>query len=154
MSQTTVLQPQKNLVNNQEKFPMSSTFPMNISPVMLPLTGASSLESLALGQSNNQVIVLKNLTTASSSSSSLIRPIPVVLPVPPSSKMADLNLNQTTSTDPLPPLSLKLCPTPSSSSSSEQQQQQQQSQTRHASAFQAMPSSFDNSSGDSIISVA
>lgn len=151
MSQTTVLQPQKNLVNNQEKFPMS-TFPMNISPVMMPLTGASSLESLALGQSNNQVIVLKNLTTASSSSSSLIRPIPVV-PVPPSSKMADLNLNQTTSTDPLPPLSLKLCPTPSSSSS-EQQQQQQQPQTRHASAFQAMPSSFDNSSGDSIISVA
>ncbi|CAI9092792.1 OLC1v1028125C1 [Oldenlandia corymbosa var. corymbosa] len=146
MSQPPSLQSQKNIINNLESFPMSTTttttFPMNIAPVMLP--SSSSLESLTLGQSNNQVILLKNTTT--SPSPNLICPIPIHVPVPPSSKMADLNLNPTNSTDPLP-LTLKLS-TPSS------EQSPPRPPTRHTSAFQGMPSSFDNSSGDSIISVA
>ncbi|KAL3501269.1 hypothetical protein ACH5RR_035718 [Cinchona calisaya] len=149
MSQPAV-QHQKNLINNLEKFPMS-TFSINlVAPIMLqPITPTTttSLESLKLGgpisYNNNQV--LKTRTTTSPTRK-LIRPIPLI-PVPPSSKMADLNLNKTTLIDPLP-LSLKLS-TPSS------EQQSSPPPARHTSAFQAMPSGgFDNSSEDSIISVA
>ncbi|KAL3511222.1 hypothetical protein ACH5RR_030623 [Cinchona calisaya] len=87
-----------------------------------------------------------SLSTNISSTPKHIRPIPVV-PIPPSSKLAgDLNLNKTTIPhDPLP-LSLKLS-TPS-------EQQPSPAPARHASPFQAMSSSFDNNSGDGIISVA
>ncbi|KAF9604310.1 hypothetical protein IFM89_005891 [Coptis chinensis] len=79
----------------------------------------------------------------------VIRPIPI-LPIPPSSRMEDLNLNQNTMVEDSSSLSLKLC-TP------EQQQQCQSSPSRH-SAFQAM-SNFSSSgdldpNGGSIISVA
>lgn len=147
-------QQQKNLLNNLEKFPMS-TYPMNIAPVMLPVTpvtGATSLESLTLGPTNNQLLL--NSTNTSSPAPKLIRPIPLA-PIPPSSKMADLNLNKTTIPDPLP-LSLKLS-TPSSPAASQPSSEQQSPSSppaRHTSPFQAMPSGFDNSSGDSIISVA
>uniref|UniRef100_A0A5B6ZER2 Putative MYB transcription factor n=1 Tax=Davidia involucrata TaxID=16924 RepID=A0A5B6ZER2_DAVIN len=124
------------LSNNIGGFPILA-FPVPLSPVVLPVTEKSSIESLTLGQNNNQ---MKN-------SPKLIRPIPI-LPVPPSSKMADLNLNATATVDPSLPLSLKLTAPPSSSD-------QQSPPARHASAFQAMSGSFNNtSSGDSIISVA
>lgn len=75
---------------------------------------------------------------------------PALLPVPPSSKMADLNLNNPAPNADHPlPLSLKL----SISSSSDQKPPQ----ARHSSGFQGMSGSFNNtgsSSGDSIISVA
>lgn len=74
------------------------------------------------------------------------RPIPV-FPVPPSSKLADLNLNKITISEPLP-LSLNLPAPPSPSS------EQKSPAGRHTSAFQAMSGSFNSSSGDSIISVA
>ncbi|CAK9165171.1 unnamed protein product [Ilex paraguariensis] len=116
-----------------------STFPETLSATVLPVTGENSMESLTLGQSNQ---VKK--------SPNPIRPIPI-LPVPPSSKMADLSLNQThtPTTDPLP-LSLNLSTTPSSPSD------QQSPPAKHGSAFQAMSGSFNSSSsnGDSIISVA
>ncbi|XP_043723476.1 transcription factor MYB1R1-like [Telopea speciosissima] len=73
----------------------------------------------------------------------LVRPTPVI-PVPPSSRMADLNLNQNSPVD-SSPLSLKLSTSPD-----------QQQSSRH-SAFQAMPN-FNagdlDSNGGSIISVA
>lgn len=83
---------------------------------------------------------------------------PVLLPVPPSSKMAGLNLNNPPpNMDPLPPLSLKLSasesllPPPPPSD-------QKSPPARHASGFQGRSGSFNNtsssSSGDSIISVA
>ncbi|KAA8533063.1 hypothetical protein F0562_033404 [Nyssa sinensis] len=125
---------QPHLSNSLGGFPMPA-FTVTLNPVVLPVTDENSMESLTLGQ-NNQV---KN-------SSKLIRPIPI-LPVPPSSKMADLNLNNKSTKDPLP-LSLKLPTSPSSSSD------QQSSPARHASAFQSMSGGFNNSSGDSIISVA
>ncbi|XP_071927078.1 transcription factor MYB1R1-like [Coffea arabica] len=151
------MQQQKNLINNLEKFPMS-TYPTNIAPVMLPVNpvkGVSSLESLTLGPANNQLL-LNRTNNTSSPTPKLIRPIPLA-PIPPSSKMADLNLNKTTIPDPLP-LSLKLS-TPSSSAASQPSSEQHSPSSssppaRHTSPFQAMPSSFDNSSGDSIISVA
>uniref|UniRef100_A0A5B6ZGR9 Putative transcription factor MYB1R1 n=1 Tax=Davidia involucrata TaxID=16924 RepID=A0A5B6ZGR9_DAVIN len=129
---------QPHLSNNLGGFPMSAFTVTLSTPVVLPVTNENSIESLTLGQSSNQV---KN-------SSNLIRPIPI-LPVPPSSKMAHLSLNNKSAKDPLP-LSLKL-PTTSPSSSSDQELPP----ARHASAFQAMSGSFNNSSsGDSIISVA
>ncbi|KAM7468595.1 hypothetical protein LguiB_016157 [Lonicera macranthoides] len=111
-------------------------FPVSVFPAMLPVTGGNSIENLTLGQSNQ----VKN-------SPNLIRPVPV-LPVPPSSKMADLNLNHTTPTESMP-LSLKLsAPLPSSSSD------QKSPAARRTSGFQGMSASFNSSSGDSIISVA
>lgn len=79
---------------------------------------------------------------------------PVLLPVPPSSKMAGLNLNNPPpNMDPLPPLSLKL-----SASESLLPSDQKSPPARHASGFQGRSGSFNNtsssSSGDSIISVA
>ncbi|KAI8528431.1 hypothetical protein RHMOL_Rhmol12G0148200 [Rhododendron molle] len=79
---------------------------------------------------------------------------PVLLPVPPSSKMAGLNLNNPPpNVDPLPPLSLKL----SASESLPPPSDQKPPPARHSSGFQGMSGSFNNtssSSGDSIISVA
>lgn len=114
-------------------FPLS-TYSVKLAPVVLPVTGENSMENLTLGPSSNQQ---RTITKP-------IRPIPI-LPVPPSSNMADLNLSQKarqTQIEPLP-LSLKLS-APSSSSSDEKSAPK----TSHSSAFQAM------SSGDSIISVA
>ncbi|XVE75154.1 hypothetical protein DITRI_Ditri12bG0072600 [Diplodiscus trichospermus] len=109
-------------------FPMS-TFPVTLSPVVLPVTGENnSMEDLTLGPSSQ-----------AKTSPRLIRPKPI-LPVPPSSKMADLNLNQKTQVDPLP-LSLKLS-TPSAD--------EQSTTATHSSTFQAMSSGDNNS----IISVA
>ncbi|KAK6931148.1 SANT/Myb domain [Dillenia turbinata] len=104
--------------NNLGAYPIPA-FPMTLTPVISPpVTGETSPSS-------------------ASASAKLIRPIPI-LPVPPSSKMTDLNLNKSTSSsavDPPLPLSLKLS-TPSSSSSD------------HSSAFQAMQG------GDKVIIVA
>lgn len=113
-------------------FPLS-TFPLALAPVVVPLPVEDPMDSLSLGPNSN------NHTRMSSKP---IRPIPII-PVSPSSKMADLNLNQTTHAD-SSPLSLKLS-TPSSD--------EQSSQAKHSSAFQGMPGNF-SSSGDSIISVA
>lgn len=124
---------QQNLINNLQKFHTSGgSYPINFTPADLLVTGAKSSENFTSGKFC-QI------------------PLAPPPPVPPSSKMADLNLNKTTIiTDPLP-LSLKLSassPPPSSPD------QKSSSAARHPSAFQAMPNSFDSNSGDSIISVA
>ncbi|XP_022775561.1 transcription factor MYB1R1 [Durio zibethinus] len=119
-------------------FPMS-TFPVTLSPVVLPVTGENnSMENLTLGPSPK-----------AKTSPKLIRPIPI-LPVPPSSKMADLNLNQKTQVDPLP-LSLKLS-TPSADEQSKATAAAAvaAAAAAHSSTFQAMSSGDSNS----IISVA
>ncbi|KAI8024129.1 Transcription factor KUA1 [Camellia lanceoleosa] len=120
------------LKNNLKRSP-GSTLPATQIPVALPVAGNNSDDNLRLGDKEE---------------SNLIRPIPV-LPVPQSSKMADLNLNHTPMVvDPLP-LTLKLSTSPSSPSSD-----QKSPSSRHSSAFQAMSGGFNGSSGDSIISVA
>ncbi|KAL0364134.1 UNVERIFIED_CONTAM: Transcription factor R1 [Sesamum angustifolium] len=144
---------QQNLSKNLEKFPMS-TFPVAITPLVVPITSETHIENRTLGQVNQ----LNN-------SPRPIRPIPI-LPVPPSSKMANLNLNKTTSLQP-PSLSLNLSissqsPPPLPPSNQEPlpppppppQSNQQSPPARHTSTFQAMPASFNESGGDSIISVA
>ncbi|XP_059655963.1 transcription factor MYB1R1 [Cornus florida] len=124
---------QPHVSNNLGGYPVSA-FPVTLSPVGLPIINENCTEGLTLLQSNEANISPK-----------LVRSIPTP-PVPPSSKMAELNLNNNTSTtDPLS-LSLKLPASPSSSSDQP---------ARHGSGFQAMSgSSFKSSSGDSIISVA
>ncbi|KAF2302444.1 hypothetical protein P3X46_015396 [Hevea brasiliensis] len=124
------LPPQPLLCNNIGGFPMSN-FPVSLRHVVLPVTGDNSVDKLSLGSSSSKL----------SKSPKLLRPIPII-PVPPSSKMADLNLNQKSPTNELVPLSLKLS-TPSS-----EEQSPTASTTSQSSAFQAM------SGGDSIISVA
>ncbi|CBI32064.3 hypothetical protein AAG906_035103 [Vitis piasezkii] len=133
--QETVSPPQlhSHLNGSAGGFPVP-TFPVTMAPVVLPVASNGSMEILTLGQSNQAKGPTK-----------LIRPIPI-LPVPPSSKMADLNLNIPSTADPLP-LSLK----PSSSTSTSPQSP---TATRHSSAFQAMSESFNSSTGDNIISVA
>lgn len=133
---------------NVEKFPMA-TFPVAITPVVVPITTETPTENLTLGQVNQ----LNN-------SPKPIRPIPI-LPVPPSSKMASLNLNKTrTALDQPPSLSLNLSMSPQPQPQPPNQEQpssQQQSPppARHASAFQAMPAAgFNGGGGDSMISVA
>lgn len=110
-------------------------FPVTLAPVILPpVAGDGLMENLTLGQSNQTPGPTK-----------LIRPIPI-LPVPPSSKMADLNLNVPSTADPLP-LSLKpIASIPTAP--------QSPTAGRHSSAFQAMAESFSNSTGDNIITVA
>nr|DAD34739.1 TPA_asm: hypothetical protein HUJ06_005379 [Nelumbo nucifera] len=102
-------------VNCNIRFPVPA-FPVTLSPVVLPGGGENPIENLTLGKSEQTNAPTK-----------VVRPIPI-LPIPPASRMADLNLNQKSSADPSP-LSLKLS-TPSSD---------QQASPRH-SAFQAMPS--------------
>ncbi|GLT40034.1 hypothetical protein SLA2020_141930 [Shorea laevis] len=109
-------------------FPMS-TFPVTLSPVILPGSRESSMEKLTLGPTNQ-----------GKKSPKLTRPVTIPIPpIPPSAKMADLNLNLKYPAEDLP-LSLKL-----STPSSEGKQQPSPS-----------PSSSTHSSGfrDSIISVA
>lgn len=110
------------------------TFPVTLPPVALPVTSEGPIESLTLGQSN-----------PTKGPNKLIRPIPI-LPVPPSSKMADLNLNIPSAADPLPLSLMPSASTPAGSPSP--------TATRHPSAFQNMSESFNSSSGESIISVA
>lgn len=107
-----------------------STFPVTLAPVVV--CGENPAENLSLGPNSHMI----------RTSSKPIRPKPT-LPVPPSSKMAELNLNQKTSAE-LLPLSLKLSPASSD---------EQPSPSTRTSAFQAMPGNF-SSGGDSIISVA
>uniref|UniRef100_A0A6N2K0S1 Uncharacterized protein n=1 Tax=Salix viminalis TaxID=40686 RepID=A0A6N2K0S1_SALVM len=130
------LQPQPCLNSNRPGgFPMS-TFPVTvISPVTSPVSGDNPLEKLTSGPTN-----------VNKKSPKLVRPVPIA-PIPPSSKMADLNLNQKSPKDQFPALSLKLS-TPSSSSSEEEQQQQPPPASTHSPTFQAI------SSSDNIISVA
>ncbi|KAL7091540.1 hypothetical protein ACP275_12G112600 [Erythranthe tilingii] len=139
----TITQQQYNLSQNLESLPVS-VFPMAITPLVIPIANEKNLTLGQLNQLNN--------------SPKPIRPIPI-LPVPPSSKMANLNLNKTTTTtfEQPPSLSLNLSISSHQSPPSNQQQQQQPPPGRHVSAFQAMPaasSSFNGSGGDSIISVA
>ncbi|KAL6547195.1 hypothetical protein OROMI_022916 [Orobanche minor] len=147
MNQETLLQPpprtqQQKPSQNPEEFPMS-TYPMGITslvtPISITIENLNPIEKLTLRQINQ----LNN-------SPKPTRPIPV-LPIPPSSKMASLNLNKTTTTLGPPSLSLNL-------SISKQELSQPSNQHsppgRHASALQGMPAGFNESSGDSIISVA
>lgn len=116
--QQTISHP--HLSNHLEGVQMEA-FPANLTPAELPVTGKNSTESLVLGEYCNQV----------NNSPDLIRLIPM-FPVPPSSKMAELNLNHTANTEQPP--------------------------AKHSSAvFQEMSAGFcssSSSSGDSIISVA
>ncbi|XP_057493651.1 LOW QUALITY PROTEIN: transcription factor MYB1R1 [Actinidia eriantha] len=122
IQQETMSHPHLN--NHLKGFPVISTF-----PAVLPVTGDDSVDNLALGHINE-----------ANCSPNLFRPVPV----PPSSKMADLNLNHTPTVDPLP-LSLKPSTSPSD---------QNPPPARHVS-FQAMSGGFNSgSSGESIISVA
>ena len=120
---------QPRLSNNRpEGLPMS-TFPV-ISPVTSPLSGDNPMEKLTLGQTNVDKMSPK-----------LIRPTPTI-PIPPSSKLADINLNQKGPKDQLTELALSLkLSTPSS-------EEQSTPASTHSSVFQAI------SSSDSIISVA
>jgi hypothetical protein len=125
-----VPKPQPRLSHSLGGFP-SSTFPLTLAPMAVPLSGENPVEILSLGPNSH-------IRT----SSKPIRPKPI-LPVPPSSKMAELNLNQTTPAE-LLPLALKLSPASSD---------EQPPPSTRPSAFQAMPGNF-SSGGDSIISVA
>lgn len=141
VSQPPTTQPPPKLSNNLEKYPMPN-FGAAITPVVVP---ENPMENLSLGQVNQ-------LTN----SPKPIRPIPI-LPVPPSSKMANLNLNK--ASEP-PSLSLNLSISSQSVANQEPPpppSSQQSPPARHASAFQAMPSAaagFSGSGGDSMISVA
>ncbi|KAK6160082.1 hypothetical protein DH2020_003463 [Rehmannia glutinosa] len=99
MHQESLPQPpiiqQKLISQNHDNFPIS-TYPVAITPLVVPITSENPIENLTLGQVNQ----LNN-------SPKPIRPIPI-LPVPPSSKMANLNLNKSTSTLEPPSLSLNL----------------------------------------------
>ncbi|KAL2662134.1 hypothetical protein AAZX31_02G024600 [Glycine max] len=106
-------------------------FPMSLSPVVLPVSG-------------------ERLTKP-------IRPTPIV-PVPPSSKMANLNLkgkaSRTNLIEPLP-LSLNLpSPTPRSQDQSPANSGHSSPSSSSAAAFQAMSAAKFGGGGDSIISVA
>ncbi|KAJ8564655.1 hypothetical protein K7X08_001115 [Anisodus acutangulus] len=120
-----------NHTSSFEKYPMSA-FWIDM-PAKLPATGKSSTENLTIGMKKSM---------------KPIGPIPV-LPVPPSSKLADLNLNNTYIQESSPlPLKLSM---PALSSADETSP----SPPRHSSAFQAMSGGLNGSpSGDSIISVA
>ncbi|KAJ7953708.1 transcription factor MYB1R1-like [Quillaja saponaria] len=106
--------------------PAGSTFPVKLAQVVVPPVAADENPMTKI------------------SSTKPIRPIPI-LPVPPSTKMANLNLN--TTNNPMP-LSLKQPTSPPSSD-----EQPPPAAATHSSAFQAMPVKF-SSGGDNIISVA
>ncbi|KAL0004057.1 hypothetical protein SO802_011618 [Lithocarpus litseifolius] len=115
--------PKPHLSHNLGGFPVS-TFPVTLSAV--PHVGENQVENLSFMRTTSKPI----------------RPIPT-LPVPPSSKLAELNLNQKETL----PLSLKLSP------ASSDEQSPPPPPGKHSSAFQAMSGNF-SSNGDSIISVA
>ncbi|XP_051122588.1 transcription factor MYB1R1-like [Andrographis paniculata] len=138
--------PRQNLSKNPEKFPVSN-FPAAVTPlsIPIPIPSESPMEDLTLGQVNQ----LNN-------SPRPIRPIPI-LPIPPSSKMANLNLSKTTNLEP-PSLSLNLSvssQTPPPPSEEQPSSNEQSPRAQHPPPFKAMPASFNGSGGDSsIISVA
>lgn len=103
-----------------------SALSLQFNPLVRSVTSENRTANLTLGKINQAKPSMK-----------LNRPIPI-LPVPPSSKLADLNLNQDSTLGSLP-LSLSL-PTTSSD---------QQSPDRRSSAFESM-----SGGGDGIISVA
>ncbi|KAK4481862.1 hypothetical protein RD792_012773 [Penstemon davidsonii] len=126
----------QNMNKNLEKFPILA-FPVTIT------SNENSIENLKSGQVNQ----LNN-------SPKPIRPIPI-LPIPPSSKMANLDLNKTTTLHPATSLSLNLSISSNQQTPAQPPTSNQQSpRGRHASAFQALPASFNGSGGDSMISVA
>ncbi|KAI5352510.1 hypothetical protein L3X38_005401 [Prunus dulcis] len=148
---TALPQPQMNLGRHiLGGFPVS-TFPMGLSPGVLPVSGeTSSVDNLTssigpnLNLQNDVPQQAKGAPTTLSAK--LIRPIPLhpVLP-PPSSKMAGLNLNNKYTPSPKrdpSPLSLKQATTSS-------EEQSPNTTSSHSSAFQGM-----SSGSDSIISVA
>lgn len=107
-----------------------TNFPMTLPPAPPPLPTMAKL-----GESSN------------SAAPPLVQPVPN-LPIPPSSKMADLNLNESPepiSVDPLP-LSLSLSTTPAP-------EDQSAGKGRHSAATSLQSVGFSGS-GDSIISVA
>ena len=116
--------PQPHLSHNLGGFPVS-TFPVTLSAVSH--VGERQVENLPFMRTTSKPI----------------RPIPI-LPVPPSSKLAELNLNQKETL----PLSLRLSP-----ASSDEQSPPPPPPGKHSSAFQAMSGNF-SSYEDSIISVA
>ncbi|KAL8518870.1 hypothetical protein ACS0TY_010002 [Phlomoides rotata] len=137
---------QQSITIHPEKFPMPK-FPVTITPVVVPIVAENPIENLSLGQVNQMT-----------NSPKPIRPIPI-LPIPPSSKMANLNLNKTMAHAEPPSLSLNLSmssQSPPPPSNQEQPSSNQQSpRVVHASAFQAVPATgFNGSGGDSMISVA
>ncbi|KAL6983580.1 hypothetical protein U1Q18_016964 [Sarracenia purpurea var. burkii] len=134
IQQETISQPPT--AHNLKEFPVS-VFPVTLSPLVLSVTGDKSIDNLALGH-----------TEESTCSPNLARPISV-LPVPPSSKMADLNLNHTPTAEPLT-LSLKISTTSPSATSAATSDREKTPPARHSPAFQAMSDSFNGSSGDSI----
>ncbi|KAM7269062.1 hypothetical protein ACFE04_024559 [Oxalis oulophora] len=127
-------------------FSLSTFNAVTVHPINIPIpptTGDNSMDqSLTLGipSTSNGKFKIK-----SSSTTKPTRPLPI-LPIPPSSKMANLNLNHKSRSTKKPnlPLTLKL----STPSSDDQPSPSSSSSTHSSSAFQAM------SSGDSIISVA
>ncbi|KAG8366237.1 hypothetical protein BUALT_Bualt17G0055600 [Buddleja alternifolia] len=125
---------QQNLTKNTENFTISP-YQVAITPLIQPITTENSIENLTPGQVNH----LNN-------SPKPIRPIPI-LPLPSSSKMANLTL------DP-PSLSLNLSISSQSSAPPQPPSNQQSPPERHSSAFQAMPAGLNGSGGDNIISVA
>lgn len=125
-----VPKPQPRPSHSLSGFPLS-TFPTTLAPVVVPLAGENPVENLSLRHSDLMRTPNKP-----------IRPKPI-LPVPPSSKLAELNLNQKNQAE-LLPLSLTLSPASSD---------EQSSPATRSATFQAMPGSF-SSGGDSIISVA
>ncbi|KAL3841007.1 hypothetical protein ACJIZ3_025598 [Penstemon smallii] len=140
--QPPIIQKQNINKNPDQKFPISA-FPVTITSLVVPITNENSIENLKLGQVNQ----LNN-------SPKPIRPIPI-LPIPPSSKMANLDLNKTTTLHPATSLSLNLSISSNQQTPAQPPTSNQQSpRGRHASAFQAMPASFNGSGGDSMISVA
>ncbi|KAF3437815.1 hypothetical protein FNV43_RR20571 [Rhamnella rubrinervis] len=117
-------------VNHQDNASQSllPTFPVNLNPVVLPVTIENPMQDLTLGQGH-----VKNNT-----SSNLVRPV-ALHSITRSTTVADLNLNLTSTVDPAP-LSLKLSLPMGSRESS----------ARH-SAFQGLS---NLSNGDSVITVA
>ncbi|GFP91562.1 transcription factor myb1r1 [Phtheirospermum japonicum] len=133
------------IIQVQQQNPSNLTYPVVITPLVTS-DSLNPIDNLTLGHVNQ----LNN-------SPKPIRPIPILPVPPPSSKMANLNLNKTTTTLNPPSLSLDLSISSSQSTSNQESSQpsnQQSSPARHTSTFQAMPSGFSGSGGDSIISVA
>ncbi|XP_051146043.1 proline-rich receptor-like protein kinase PERK9 [Andrographis paniculata] len=147
--------PQSLLPNNPDKLPLSSSFPVAITPLAVAVAVAVAVpiptdnHSPPMEMENHPSIGQVNQLT---NSPEPITPIPI-LPSS-SSKMTNLKLNRATTIEP-PSLSLNL-----STSSSPPSNQEQSPSTRQALAFQS--NSFNGGGGDangnsnsnSIISVA
>ncbi|CAA0833679.1 myb-like transcription factor family protein [Striga hermonthica] len=122
--------------NHNRRRRRSSFFDITADAIPIPCDNPSPLQNLVLNQLNN--------------SPKPIRPIPIL---PPASKMADLNLNNQKSAA-LGPHSQSLDLSISSQSQEPPQLSYQQSPpARHVASFQAMPTGFNESGGDNIISV-